>query len=723
MIQICLNMPEEGNSIRQVMNASSNDYLLRSMQYLATLKSPILLRIGGEMNVFTIQTTPDEFKSAYIKIAQYARDHAPNVALVFSPNSISSWGMSYLDYYPGDEFVDWVGLSAYTNLYRDPYNPYGAEDFEEMFYGSGDYSHPIRNLQEIVNTFGDHKPIIISESGSAHTHQYLPDLNGTLQQFSQEQLRKLYSYATMVYPQIKAIISFDALVGEDYTYSITANSTLLATYQEVTQNNDSLISSVQSQNTKGYVPASSYHDNLNTLSLAAYSAPVGVSQLEVRYFLNETIYPSESTLPFVCDINTSVLAQGTHSLQVEFSGDSGFMETKYYALEKSGDLVSLREESSAVNSHLHPSEDSQNQAEAPTVSSEEILPSAQRYQSYFAQLPSTETVLSGSLPRGLGIYPDGSLGGVPTETGTFSFTIATEKGEQAYSLTVLEHSQTGGDFSILSQSGEIHSNEASYQIQVQGEASSLLKVYLDGNLLLENIDYLVEGNTTLTLIALSHVAEGTHVLHLTFATPEQSSPVQVKTVTSVFEKTVAKSSLSPLPFLDVPEQSWYHDPILFMYQKGTFSGTSPSLFSPEDGMSRSMMAVVLYALAQRPDTESAHCPDVPEGQWYSNAVNWLLTTGISQEAQSFRPLDFITREETALFLYRFCLQQEITLPLVSSGYANDLESVSPSCLEAVKTLLAQKIFAGDNLGNFNPLQTSTRGEISTVMKNFISLLP
>ncbi len=403
LIQICLNMPQEGNTLRQVMDSSSDGYLQRCMDYLATLKSPVLLRIGGEMNVFTIPTTPEEYKAAYIKIAQMAYASAPNVGLVFSPNSISSWGMTYMDYYPGDAYVDWVGLSAYTALYRNIHDINGTEEFTDMFYGTGDYSDPIQNLKEIVATFGDRKPIIISESGSAFSHSGVPNYNSILQTFSENQLSKLYSYANMVFPQIKAIISFDALVGEEYTYAMSANTALMTRYMEVTTNNPTLISSVQNQNNKTYVKASEYQDNLSTLTLASFSAPPG-GETSVSYTLNGNTHSSSWSLPFQCDINVGDLSVGTHSLQVDFSATNGYTATKYYSLTKDmSGTVTLQETGSAVDTTPESTPAPETTPE-PAPAPEESTPPADQNGGLKTASPSTAKVMVNGEMVNFGAY-------------------------------------------------------------------------------------------------------------------------------------------------------------------------------------------------------------------------------------------------------------------------------------------------------------------------------
>lgn len=347
LLQICLNMPQENSSLLQVLAPSSDAYLIETMQYLATLQSPVLLRPGGEMNVWKNATTPETFKAAYIKIANFARQYAPNVALVFSPNSISSWDLDVDDFYPGDSYVDWVGMSAYTQKYWDPSNPNGSEDFTNMYYNTGDYADSIHGLREIVDLYGDRKPIIISESGSAYEHKQY-SLN--LWDFSKTQLNTLYTYANMVFPEIKTIINFDVnYSGGDYNFSMSAYPNLLTTYQSVTSNNTSLLTQYGSNLTQTYVKAGSYDDQMSQLSLAAHCAPVGQPNMTVTYLLDGNTVGSSSTIPYNCTIETSSLTQGTHGLTVKFQGSDGYAEEKHYSLQKgAGSAVTLSESSSAV---------------------------------------------------------------------------------------------------------------------------------------------------------------------------------------------------------------------------------------------------------------------------------------------------------------------------------------------------------------------------------------
>jgi len=56
------------------------------MDYLNGLNGPVLLRIGGKMNVWQNLAEASVYKQAFVKIANMARSNAQNVALVFFPN-------------------------------------------------------------------------------------------------------------------------------------------------------------------------------------------------------------------------------------------------------------------------------------------------------------------------------------------------------------------------------------------------------------------------------------------------------------------------------------------------------------------------------------------------------------------------------------------------------------------------------------------------------------
>ncbi len=363
------------------------------------------------------------------------------------------------------------------------------------------------------------------------------------------------------------------------------------------------------------------------------------------------------------------------------------------------------------------------------------LPSATLYSSYLTKLTNvgkSATLVAGSLPPGLGIYTDGSLGGVPSKSGTYHFTLRTSTGDLSYTLTVLENTtenvEADNDFEIIDRMPTVTQNESDYSYKVDGDYTKFLNVYLDGVPLVPEIEYTIEpGSTKITVLSstVAQLNEGSHTINATFApvfvsTATTATQVNVYKVAQTFEKTVEKTTEPALPFTDVKEADWFYSPVSFVYKHGAFTGTSDSTYSPDEKMTRGMLASVLYSLADKPETDLADLTDVPSWAWYSDAVNWVVSRGIDDSVDTFRPTELVTREETAKMMYNFCTDQEIWLPLTTSEEAKDLDSVSESARLHVNTLFQQGIFTGDQHGNFNPQNTSSRAEVSVIVNNFIS---
>lgn len=109
-----------------------------------------------------------------------------------------------------------------------------------------------------------------------------------------------------------------------------------------------------------------------------------------------------------------------------------------------------------------------------------------------------------------------------------------------------------------------------------------------------------------------------------------------------------------IPFVDVenslvPAVSW-------AYETGVTLGTSASLFSPENQVTRGQFVCYLWNLASRPGV-SAENPfvDVAEDAYYTTALLWAVEQGytVGTSATTFSPEAAVTREQIVLFLRGF----------------------------------------------------------------------
>lgn len=113
------------------------------------------------------------------------------------------------------------------------------------------------------------------------------------------------------------------------------------------------------------------------------------------------------------------------------------------------------------------------------------------------------------------------------------------------------------------------------------------------------------------------------------------------------------------PFTDVYTNSWFRDPVVYVYEKGYMNGMSDTLFGPEVEMTRAMIVAVLYRMAGSPGAASdGHgFLDVSSAQYYASAVTWARDNGIVKgiSDSSFAPDEPMTRQQAVTIFYRYCV--------------------------------------------------------------------
>ena len=109
------------------------------------------------------------------------------------------------------------------------------------------------------------------------------------------------------------------------------------------------------------------------------------------------------------------------------------------------------------------------------------------------------------------------------------------------------------------------------------------------------------------------------------------------------------------PFVDVPEDEFYVDPVLWALQEGLTTGTTENTFSPYKNATRGEVVTFLWRAMGEPKAEIANpFNDVTEGDFYYEAVLWAYEQGITTgvEEDRFAPQDECTRAQTVTFLWR-----------------------------------------------------------------------
>ena len=93
------------------------------------------------------------------------------------------------------------------------------------------------------------------------------------------------------------------------------------------------------------------------------------------------------------------------------------------------------------------------------------------------------------------------------------------------------------------------------------------------------------------------------------------------------DSTALTSAAQPVEaFTDVPSDAWYAEAVQYCQGKGLMAGTSNTTFAPEATLTRAMLVTILWRQAEKPVVNYLmQFSDVPEGQWYSEAVRWAAS--------------------------------------------------------------------------------------------------
>jgi hypothetical protein len=119
---------------------------------------PLILRIDQEFNVpggFGWAGNSTVYVAAYQQIVNIFREeNVSNVEWCWCPNFVNSPGVCFTDYYPGDNYVDWIGTDLYANTW-------GYANFDAMLNVT-DSSNPVSPYDFAL---AHNKPFMIAEWG------------------------------------------------------------------------------------------------------------------------------------------------------------------------------------------------------------------------------------------------------------------------------------------------------------------------------------------------------------------------------------------------------------------------------------------------------------------------------------------------------------------------------------------------------------------------------
>ena len=173
-------------------------------------------------------------------------------------------------------------------------------------------------------------------------------------------------------------------------------------------------------------------------------------------------------------------------------------------------------------------------------------------------------------------------------------------------------------------------------------------------------------------------------------------------------------------FSDVNAGNWYHEAVDFAVTKNLFNGMTETTFAPDTAMTRAMLVTVLYRSENTPDISGESNPftDVPDGQWYTDAVIWAAKEGIvnGMSETTFAPNESITREQIATILHRYAGSPKASGNLYRFS---DAFSVSTYAYDAMVWAVQEGIIGGMG-GALAPKDNATRAQIAMILYRYLN---
>ena len=135
--------------------------------------------------------------------------------------------------------------------------------------------------------------------------------------------------------------------------------------------------------------------------------------------------------------------------------------------------------------------------------------------------------------------------------------------------------------------------------------------------------------------------------------------------------------------------------------------------------------MILYRLSGSPEvTYEDIFPDVPDGQWYTDAVIWAQEKGIVtgySDSGTFKPGNNINRQEITTMMYRYAKYQGYSLE-GGADYSSypDAANVQEFAKDSMSWAVGNGIVTGkENPTRLDPLGNTARAECATIMMRFM----
>ncbi len=169
-------------------------------------------------------------------------------------------------------------------------------------------------------------------------------------------------------------------------------------------------------------------------------------------------------------------------------------------------------------------------------------------------------------------------------------------------------------------------------------------------------------------------------------------------------------------FKDVNSDSWYHDYVYNVYNKGWMKGVTEKRFQPDEPLKKGMVLTALFRLS---NSEGAKHKFAISSECYNDTAIWAINENIifEHEKDFMRFKENITRQEAAVLFYKASGKPKIDYSLAFS----DNYKIDSYAVDAIKWCVKNGIFSGDNKNRLNPDKYLSRAEFTKMLSVYANL--
>lgn len=274
------------------------------------------VRFASEMNDTSCPwytTDYNKYIEKFRIVADIFHTYAPSCAVVWSPNFYPPDNIHL--YYPGDKYVDYVGISSYMN-HQPETDPLGQ---------GIDRNRWSEQLDKIVGLYGYKKPIIISESGASY-RDYATGADITA--FSSNQLYDFYTYLPIKYPSVKGAFLFDSDDG-NYKMLLSGNQAYLDSFKNAISSSQYLSSQNDGAGLTEYFElGENVAVEAKKTNVYSFVKTPANDTGYVIYSINDAYAGQSSQIPYKTEIDFSPYKGTTVSLKLSVYNTAGQMSAE-----------------------------------------------------------------------------------------------------------------------------------------------------------------------------------------------------------------------------------------------------------------------------------------------------------------------------------------------------------------------------------------------------------